>query len=224
MKNLRDRALGVPRKSGSGQISIAAVAARSHSRRIHVWGGRWDSNPRRPESQSGALPTELRPPSSNHRLLVCACGAPGRITPVPFHGRRPFGPAFRLFKVTPCNFVELPTDFVGSSQFLVLPRSAYGAPGRTRTCDPRLRRPMLYPAELRAQGPRNKLLRYRQLGGELVGAEGFEPPTLWSQTRCATRLRHAPTEAAPHGRRIIRTGSRSVNLRVDQIFNRSSIA
>gem|GEM_PF-1907746 len=25
-----------------------------------------------------------------------------------------------------------------------------GAPGRTRTCDPRLRRPMLYPAELRA--------------------------------------------------------------------------
>ena len=28
---------------------------------------------------------------------------------------------------------------------------------------------------------------------KLVGAEGFEPPTLWSQTRCATRLRYAPT-------------------------------
>jgi hypothetical protein len=27
---------------------------------------------------------------------------------------------------------------------------------------------------------------------ELVGAEGFEPPTLCSQSRCATRLRHAP--------------------------------
>ena len=27
---------------------------------------------------------------------------------------------------------------------------------------------------------------------ELVGAVGFEPTTLWSQTRCATRLRHAP--------------------------------
>ncbi len=26
------------------------------------WGGRWGSNPRQPESQSGALPTELRPP------------------------------------------------------------------------------------------------------------------------------------------------------------------
>lgn len=30
--------------------------------------------------------------------------------------------------------------------------SAYnGAPGRIRTCDPRLRRPLLYPAELRVQ-------------------------------------------------------------------------
>ena len=26
----------------------------------------------------------------------------------------------------------------------------YGAPGRTRTCNPRLRRPMLYPVELQA--------------------------------------------------------------------------
>ena len=29
---------------------------------IPIWGGRWDSNPRQPETQSGALPTELRPP------------------------------------------------------------------------------------------------------------------------------------------------------------------
>ncbi len=28
---------------------------------------------------------------------------------------------------------------------------------------------------------------------KLVGAEGFEPPTLCSQSRCATRLRYAPT-------------------------------
>ena len=27
----------------------------------------------------------------------------------------------------------------------------------------------------------------------LVGAEGFEPTTLCSQSRCATRLRYAPT-------------------------------
>ena len=30
----------------------------------------------------------------------------------------------------------------------------------------------------------------------MVGAEGFEPPTLCSQSRCATRLRYAPTIAA----------------------------
>ena len=33
------------------------------------WGDRWDSNPRRPESQSGTLPTELRSP------LNCCCSA-----------------------------------------------------------------------------------------------------------------------------------------------------
>ena len=27
----------------------------------------------------------------------------------------------------------------------------------------------------------------------MVGAKGFEPSTLWSQTRCATRLRYTPT-------------------------------
>jgi hypothetical protein len=27
----------------------------------------------------------------------------------------------------------------------------------------------------------------------VVGEEGFEPPTLWSQTRCATKLRYSPT-------------------------------
>ena len=58
---------------------------------LYKWGGRWGLNPRPPESQSGALPTELRPPL--HRT---------------------------------------------------------GAPGRTRTFNPRLRRPMLYPVELRA--------------------------------------------------------------------------
>ena len=30
-------------------------------------------------------------------------------------------------------------------------KSRYGAPGRNRTCNPRLRRPVLYPVELRAR-------------------------------------------------------------------------
>ena len=29
-------------------------------------------------------------------------------------------------------------------------------------------------------------------GNSMVGAEGFEPPTACSQSRCATRLRYAP--------------------------------
>ena len=68
------------------------------------------------------------------------------------------------------------------------PMMLNGALGRTRTCYPRLRRPMLYPDELRAL----KALIGPHLNFKMVGAEGFEPPTLWSQTRCATRLRYAP--------------------------------
>src|SRR5436853_52056 len=30
-----------------------------------MWGGRWESNPQRPEPQSGALPVELLPPYSS---------------------------------------------------------------------------------------------------------------------------------------------------------------
>ncbi len=52
-----------------------------------------------------------------------------------------------------------------------------GAPSRTRTCNPKLRRLVLYPLELWAL--------------KLVGASGFEPPTFGSQNRrakpgCAT--------------------------------------
>tara|TARA_B100000959_G_scaffold177029_1_gene185213 strand:+ start:1110 stop:1502 length:393 start_codon:yes stop_codon:yes gene_type:complete len=33
---------------------------------------------------------------------------------------------------------------------------------------------------------------------KMVGAAGFEPATLWSQTRCATRLRYAPNDVLIH--------------------------
>ena len=75
-----------------------------------------------------------------------------------------------------------------------------GAPGRIRTCDPRLRRPMLYPAELRARSRshNSRRIQMRPRGRvEMVGARGFEPPTLCSQSRCATRLRHAPIDLLP---------------------------
>ena len=33
---------------------------------------------------------------------------------------------------------------------------------------------------------------------EMVGVQGFEPWTPWSQTRCATRLRYTPKNWCPH--------------------------
>ena len=43
---------------------------------LDEWGGRWDSNPRRPGSQPGALPTELRPPLLS--VPVPPCGIMAR--------------------------------------------------------------------------------------------------------------------------------------------------
>ena len=37
---------------------------------FNKWGGRRGLNPRPPESQSGALPTELRPPNLSGFILV----------------------------------------------------------------------------------------------------------------------------------------------------------
>ena len=66
----------------------------------------------------------------------------------------------------------------------VLPDS-HGASGRIRTCDPRLRRPLLYPAELRALGESSLQ--------KVVGETGFEPATPCTQNKCATKLRHSST-------------------------------
>ncbi len=122
------------------------------------WGDRWDSNPRRPESQSGALPTELRSPH--------------------MYTRTPNYPINRApYASNPCA-----QSVNGCLQ-------GTGAPDRTRTCNLRLRRPLLYPVELRAP---------RRSGRQMVGAEGFEPPTPCSQSRCATRLRHAPITGITH--------------------------
>jgi hypothetical protein len=91
---------------------------------------------------------------------------------------------------------------------ILVQRAANGAPGRTRTCNPRLRRPVLYPVELRALASRGvvrccpapqrciakKANEYdRKTAKKVVGAERFELPTLCSQSRCATRLRYAPS-------------------------------
>ena len=43
---------------------------------------------------------------------------------------------------------------------------------------------MLYPTELRAPGESSL--------AKVVGETGFEPATPWTQTKCATKLRHSP--------------------------------
>ena len=115
------------------------------------WGGRWDLNPRQPESQSGALPTELRPPQGVFAIYTLYFSSVNT-------------------KIQPC-YQDLP--------------DSHGAPGRIRTCDPRLRRPLLYPAELRALGESSLQ--------KVVGETGFEPATPCTQNKCATKLRHSPT-------------------------------
>src|SRR5436190_16058771 len=40
---------------------------------------------------------------------------------------------------------------------------------------------------------------HRREAKKRVGARGFEPPTPWSRTRCATRLCYAPEERVQYG-------------------------
>ena len=61
----------------------------------------------------------------------------------------------------------------------------FGTPDRNRTCNPRLRRSVLYPVELRALMP----IRAKNF---LVGAVGFELTTLCSQSRCANQTALRP--------------------------------
>src|SRR3569832_115635 len=64
-----------------------------------------------------------------------------------------------------------------------------GLPDRNRTCNPQLRRLVLYPVELRAETHFSGTISYC-LG--VVGVRGFEPPTSCSQSRRATGLRYTP--------------------------------
>jgi integrase len=75
-----------------------------------------------------------------------------------------------------------------------LSRAHSGAPDRTRTCYRRLRRPVLYPDELRA--PRVRVdAPAPPRAPRMVGVERFELPTSCSQSKRATGLRYTPRTA-----------------------------
>lgn len=55
----------------------------------------------------------------------------------------------------------------------------------------------------------------------MVGAERFELPTLWSQTRCATRLRYAPNAVAGQTiPELVKGGYRKTHLLGKRIITR----
>ena len=68
--------------------------------------------------------------------------------------------------------------------------SEVGAPGRTRTCGPRLRRPVLYPTELRA---RASVCYWTAAGSRARGAI----LTFQSWLSCESRADHGATWAEP---------------------------
>src|SRR6267378_4146895 len=64
-----------------------------------------------------------------------------------------------------------------------------GAPGRSRTCGPRLRRPLLYPAELQARGPASAFTpqtRQAASGGAAATAEAGSPSLTPGRARSRT--------------------------------------
>ncbi len=93
----------------------------------------------------------------------------------------------------------------GTARFLDLlndPKKC-GAPGRTRTCDPRLRRPVLYPTELRARVGRSvSVASLSRLGAVRRCEEAVALSVAGLQRSCNGCHRTASsTRAVPSGRR-----------------------
>ena len=69
------------------------------------------------------------------------------------------------------------TEFDGKGQ--VAQNATFELHRRRRKCNANIQIPIRHDLQKRQNG-------------KMVGARGFEPPTPWSRTRCATRLRYAP--------------------------------
>ena len=99
--------------------------------------------------------------------------------------------------------------------------SSYNAPARTRTWDIRLRRPMLYPAELQALVRRSKQHRKATDGSE--SAQRAKRPFSSNILRCCWLVRPSPDRHShtPSGRRIHARGpgSRRERAVVESTFS-----
>jgi hypothetical protein len=90
-----------------------------------------------------------------------------------------------------------------------------GAPGRTRTCNPRLRRPMLYPVELRAHYNGRSVCQTRKSAGrgrEIRTPDPLLPKQMRYQTApCPDSGIQPRLRPGPGGGTIIRPGTGAVN-------------
>src|SRR5579885_871617 len=188
-----------------------------------IWGDRWGSNPRQPESQSGALPSELRSPWS------CVMARLAGVEPATtgLEGRCSIHLSYR--RVQPFQCSSRVASLLGATSrprlaslrnpaSLASPGQAIPGLGRSAgwmstghpsiSASPLSRRSAGRTSTGCSSPCRLAHLSYRRVQPfqcsswvaslsplhtlKLVGAEGFEPPTTCSQSRCATRLRHAP--------------------------------
>jgi hypothetical protein len=84
-----------------------------------------------------------------------------------------------------------------------------GAPGRSRTCDPRFRKPMLYPAELRARTPTARCRRNGRL---------YRPVEVVKCTTVAAEPEQSGASAVIEDRSDVAiAGATVVNVKVRQI-------
>jgi hypothetical protein len=103
------------------------------------------------------------------------------------------------------NFSLSPAHLLRRRSALLL---VTGAPDRTRTCNRRLRRPVLYPIELQAHRPCDA-----RIDAGLVGVEGFELSTSSSQSWRSTRLSYTPIVLQFHAATILGARRSGVNLK-----------
>ena len=118
---------------------------------IKKWGGRWGSNPRPPESQSGALPTELRPPLFNVLHFTCFFRLQERFQPRLF----PIAPVANKFAPTlarPAGLEPATPGLEGRCSIRLsygrFVNSVTGRGGGIRTPDPLLPKQLRYQAAL----------------------------------------------------------------------------
>ena len=74
--------------------------------------------------------------------------------------------------------------------------SGLNEPGGIRTLDLRLRRPLLYPAELQTHIQKNNVIFWCK--SYIIGVTGFEPATSWSQIKRSSQAEPHPVSSAAY--------------------------